>query len=350
MKLFDDAVAETGWPGATGAVVWADGTELALAAGMADREAGRAMDPRDRMLAGSIGKTFAAAAALALVEAGRIELDAPITRFQDALPWIAELPRAEDLTLRRVLAHRTGLVDFIYTPDWRVTWAKAVAADPNYAQTIEEGIRIAIAAGPIGEPDTLTHYADTNYLIAGRLVEAASGQDYYAYVAERILRPLALRATSASTVRRQEGLVPGYLRETLVPFWGPKAVGPDGALVYNPSWEFAGGGLTSTPADLARFVKALMEGKVLGPAMLAEMIAGWPMEFPLPNHRYGLGVQRFDTELGPVTGHSGQFSGYRSLAFYFEHSRIAVALQINADVEGLMPTFMRLARYAHEAG
>jgi len=348
LKLLERCIAETGWPGVTGAIVRADGSELAVAAGFSDREAGRAMDPRDRMLAGSVGKTFCAAAALLLVEEGRIDLDAPITRFQDQLPWIATLPAADQLTLRLVLAHRTGLMDFIYTPDWRLHWAERVAKDPDYAQTIEDGIRIAAEAGPIGPPGVATSYADTNYLIAGRLIEAAAGEDYYAYLQRRVTVPQALAATSPSNSRRLQPLIPGYLRETLVTYWGPKTLGADGALVYNPSWEFAGGGLVSTPVDLARFVKALFEGRVIGEAALAEMTTGWPMEYPLPNHRYGLGVQRFDSELGPVMGHSGQFSGYRSLAYYFEDSGIAVALQINADVEGLMPTFMQLARYAHD--
>jgi D-alanyl-D-alanine carboxypeptidase len=350
VKLLERCIAETGWPGITGAIVYADGSELAVAAGLSDRESGRAMDVRDRMLAGSIGKTFAAAAALILVEAERIGLDDPITRFTDKLPWIDALPNRDDLTLRRVLAHRTGLQDFIYTPDWRVNWAKAVVADPTYAQTIEDGIRIAAEAGPIGPADAETAYADTNYLIAGRLIEAAAGEDYYVYLQRAVLDPLKLSATSPSNVRNLPGLVPGYLRESLLPFWGPKSVGADGLLVYNPAWEFTGGGLVSNPVDLARFVKALAEDRVISAASLSEMTAGWPMEYPLANHRYGLGVQTFDTDLGPALGHSGQFSGYRSLAYYFKDSRIAVAIQINADVEGLMPTFMQLANYAVAQG
>lgn len=347
MELLERCIAETGWPGVTGAFIRADGTEVALAAGFADREAGRRMDPRDRMLAGSIGKTFCAAAALKLVDAGAIALDAPIGGFQAKLPWIATLPNLKQLTLRRLLAHRSGLQDFIYTPDWRMTWVQRVAEDHDYAQTIEDGIRIAAEAGAIGPADDATSYADTNFLIAGRLIEAASGEDYYAYLQRTVLDPLRLAATSPSNVRDLPGLVPGYLRDTLAPYWGPKSIGEDGRLVYNPSWEFTGGGLISTPVDLARFIKALAEGRLLPAPLLAEMKAGWPMDYPLANHRYGLGLQTFDTDLGPAIGHSGQFSGYRSLAYHFERSGVAVALQINADVEGLMPTFMRLAEHAH---
>lgn len=348
MDLLNACLADNGWPGMTAAAVLADGTELAMAGGIADRETGRAMDPRDRMLAGSVGKTFAAVAALTLVQDERIALDTPINRFQEQLPWLASLPNIEQLTLRRVLAHRTGLVDFIYTEGWRQNWIESVAKDHDYAQTIEDGIAISAATPPICAPDTETKYADTNYLIAGRLIEAASGEDYYTYLQRKILKPIALRATSPSTSRQIDGLVPGYLRDALIPHWGIKTIGPDNRLVYNPSWEFTGGGLVSTSADLARFMKLLFEGRLLGEHALAEMQGGWPMEFPIPGHRYGLGIQMFDTDLGPIVGHSGQFAGYRSMAFYFRRSAIAVALQTNKDVEGLLPTFMRIANYAHD--
>jgi D-alanyl-D-alanine carboxypeptidase len=351
MNLLEECLAQTGWPGVTGAIVYPDGGELCVAAGFSDREAPRRMEPRDRMLAGSVGKTFAAVAALMLVEDGKIALDAPITRFERKLPWIGSFPQSGQITLRNVLAHRTGIVDFIYTENWRTRWIEAVARDPSYAQTVEDGIAIAAAEPPSCPPDTETRYADTNYLIAGRLVEAASGEDYYGYLQRRVLDPFALRATSPSVMRGISGLVPGYLREALVPHWGTKTIGGDGLLVYNPSWEFTGGGLVSNSADLARFMKLLFEGCLIGSAMLAEMQTGWPMDMPtLPNHRYGLGIQMFDSAFGPVVGHSGQFAGYRSLSFYFKDSGIAVALQTNADVEGLLPTFLKLAEYAHETG
>ena len=305
------------------------------------------MGVRDRMLAGSIGKTFASAAALTLVEEGFLRLDEPILRFRVRLPWIAALPNAERLTLRNVLSHRTGLANYIYVDDWRLRWMERVAKEPDYSPAIEDSIRVAIEAGPVCAPDTETRYADTNYLIVGRMIEAASGEDFYRYLQRRVLDPLALVSTSPSTARRMRGVVPGYLRDAIVPILGRKSVGPDGTLIYDPSWEYCGGGLVSTPADLARFLKALFEGRIVSAALLKDMLTAFPMEYALPNHRYGLGVQRFDSELGPASGHTGQFTGYRSVAFYFENSGIAVAMQVNADAEKLMPAFMKLAERAH---
>lgn len=350
MKILKSLIDENGWTGATAAIIWNDQSELSIAAGSADREAHRDMNTRDRMLAGSVGKTFAAAAALTLVEDGRIGLDEPIARFKDRLPFISQLPKVEEITLRLVLAHRTGFANYVNVDDWRSRWHEKIVRDPDYAQSIEDGIRIATEAGPVCAPGTETRYADTNYLIVGRLIEAASGEDYYGYLQRRVLSPLLLWGTSPQICRSAAGLVPGYLREQLVPLLGAKSIGSDGLLIYNPSWEYCGGGLVSTSADLARFMRALFRGRIVSRASLQEMLTAWPMEYPLENHRYGLGVQRFDSELGPASGHTGQFTGYRSAAFHFEKSQITVAVQVNADAENLMPTFMKLARFAHESG
>jgi len=350
MSFFESLIAENAWPGATAAVVPTGQAELAVAAGFADREAGRAMDARDRMLAGSVGKTFAAVAAMMLVEDGRIGLDEPITQFSGQLPFIASLPNVEKLTLRLVLAHRTGLANYVNVDDWRARWHEKIARNPDYAQSIEDGIRIAAEAGPVCAPATETRYADTNYLILGRLIEAASGEEYYAFLERRVLEPLGLRSTSPQIARHVPGLVPGYLREALTPVLGPKSIGADGLLIYNPSWEYCGGGLVSTSADLARFMWALFSGRLLSAACLGEMLTAWPMEYALENHRYGLGVQRFESEMGPAYGHTGQFTGYRSVAFYFQRSTMTVAMQVNADAENLLPTFLKLARFIHANG
>jgi D-alanyl-D-alanine carboxypeptidase len=108
--------------------------------------------------------------------------------------------------------------------------------------------------------------------------------------------------------------------------------------------------LVSTSADLVRFMRSLFQGKIVSATSLREMLVAWPMEYPLENHRYGLGVQKFDSELGPASGHTGQFTGYRSVAFHFERSQITVAMQVNADAENLMPTFVKLAQFVHANG
>ena len=82
-------------PGISAAVVLADGTSYSFAAGMADREAGRAMQPGDRMMQGSVGKTYVAAVALQLVTENKLDLDAPISRWLGDAPWFDRLIRLE---------------------------------------------------------------------------------------------------------------------------------------------------------------------------------------------------------------------------------------------------------------
>src|SRR6185436_9953110 len=87
-------------PGASLGVVTKDGQVYGLASGLADRTAGRALTPDDLLMAGSTGKTFFAAVALQLIETGRLDLDAPISKYLGAKPWFSRLPNAKDITVR----------------------------------------------------------------------------------------------------------------------------------------------------------------------------------------------------------------------------------------------------------
>jgi D-alanyl-D-alanine carboxypeptidase len=347
VRFLESFIQTKGVPGVTAAFIEADGAEHVFAAGFADRARGVPMDVRNRMPAGSVGKTFGAALAVLLADDGLIDLDAPIAGFAQKLAWMDRVPNADSISLRMVLAHRTGLANYVHLPAWRSTYVLETAKDPQFAFSIEAEILLAAEEGAVCEPDSETRYTDTNYLIAGRIIEAVSGRDYYELMAERILRPHALIATTPCVKRAIPGLASGDLDEKLVEHWGPISTDAAGALIYNPEWEFAGGGLVSTPADLARFMKKLFEGRVVSPAGVEAMSGGFPMEYPLPNHLYGLGVQSFDTDFGRVRGHTGQLFGYRSVALYFDDSRIVIAFQINADVVGLLPLIQDLAAFAH---
>jgi D-alanyl-D-alanine carboxypeptidase len=87
--------------GATLGVVLANGESFGLAVGISDRERTRPLMPNDRMLAGSVGKTFAAATALQLIKEGRIRLDDKIEKYLGREPWFSRLPNAKDITVTR---------------------------------------------------------------------------------------------------------------------------------------------------------------------------------------------------------------------------------------------------------
>src|SRR6185369_12030817 len=100
------------FPGATLGVVLANGESFGLAVGFSDRENKVAMRPTDRMLAGSVGKTFAAATALQLIKEGRISLDYKIEKYLGSEPWFSRLPNANEITVRQLMNHTSGLVRY----------------------------------------------------------------------------------------------------------------------------------------------------------------------------------------------------------------------------------------------
>jgi D-alanyl-D-alanine carboxypeptidase len=116
------------------------------------------------------------------------------------------------------------------------------------------------------------------------------------------------------------------------PFGGTDAmIGSDGKFAINPQFEWCGGGMASTAEDLARWAKALYEGKAFPPALLEEMKNGVPARLG-PGAKYGLGVILRPTPLGETLGHSGFFPGYLTEMMYLPAHRVAVAVQVNTSV------------------
>ncbi len=100
------------FPGATLGVVLANGASFSLAVGYSGAPAKTPMKPTDRMLAGSVGKTFAAATALQLVHERKISLDEKVEKYLGGEPWFSRLPNAKDITVRQLMNHTSGLVRY----------------------------------------------------------------------------------------------------------------------------------------------------------------------------------------------------------------------------------------------
>ena len=111
LQVVLDSIRTAGhFPGATVGVALPDGQVLGLATGFADTARRQWLAPDDLLLAGSVGKTFFAALALELIGEGRLDLDAPISRYLGAEPWFSRLPNAKDITVRMLMTHTSGLV------------------------------------------------------------------------------------------------------------------------------------------------------------------------------------------------------------------------------------------------
>ncbi|MEU4765799.1 serine hydrolase domain-containing protein [Actinosynnema sp. NPDC023794] len=247
---------------------------------------------------GSVTKTFVATVVLQLVDEGRVGLDDPVDRY------VAGVPKGDLITVRQVLNHTSGLYDYAHeagysTNRWR-------GADRFRTYRPQELLDVAFAGTPYFDPGQGWHYSNTNYVVAGMLIERVTGRTYGDEVRARILRPLGLSRTT----------VPG--RWPALPH--PHARGyteVDGRLVdatlMNPTLDWAAGEMISTADDLNRFFDALLGGRLTSAASLAEMRR--TVDDTGTIFAYGLGLQRFDLPCGrSVWGHGGELIGYLTYA------------------------------------
>jgi len=311
-------------PGVTAGVVLEDGSVIALASGLADTAAHRPMEPTSLMLQGSVGKTYVAAVAMQLAQEGRLDLDAKIATYLGGEPWFAQLPNHADVTVRQLMNHTSGIVRY----EFDERFISDLLAQPDRIWRPEEQVAYLSGTDPPFAAGEGWDYSDTNYLLLGMIIERLTGDTYYAELGRRLLQPLALEATVPSNSRRIPGLAQGYAG-TENPF-GPAEMLADGVFACNPQFEWTGGGIASTASDLARWGKALYEGRAFDPALLPVMLDGVPARLG-PNARYGLGVIIRPTDLGASWGHSGYFPGYLTEMAYFPAHRISVAVQVNSS-------------------
>lgn len=266
-----------------------------------------------RFRAGSITKPFVSTVVLQLVDEGAVALDDPV---DEHLPEYGLDPR---ITVRMLLQHTSGL--FNYTGDVNPdgTFEPGIPLEgkefeENRFRTYRpaELIRFALSKPARFEPGTDWSYSNTNYVVAGQLIERLTRTPYAFQVWHRILLPLGLRDTVLP------GAWPG------IP--GPHAHGyyayqHEGELrvldvsKVNPTWAGAAGEIISTTRDLDRFITALLGGKLLPADLLAEMRDAMPTG---EGDLYGLGLHVFDAgpQCGGVyEGHTGGVPGYYSYLF-----------------------------------
>lgn len=320
-----------GFPGATAAYVWIDGPSGTAATGYADVETSTPMTPDSRMLAASIGKTFVGATTAALAEEGVLDFDTPIARWLADHSWFERLPNGEQITLRQLLTHRSGLPDHVHLD----AFADAVArrsgtSGPPF--TPDSLVQFVVDVPSLFTPGDGWAYSDTGFILAGLIIEEATGRDYYDIIQERFLSPLDLSQTSPSNRRDLQGLAAGYAAENPLRFPG-KTTTPDGTMAWHPGIEWTGGGLVSTSGDLARWGAGLFGGNALPESALDLMLTSSPIGPNTPDIHYGVGVAIYrGAPSGPVYGHRGWIPGYTSSLRYYENAGVAIAFQINTDI------------------
>jgi len=314
------------FPGATVGVVLPDGESFGLAVGYSDRDAKTPMRPDDRMLAGSTGKTFAAATALQLVKEGKISLDDKVEKYLGSEPWFARLPNAKDITVRQLMNHTSGLVRY----EFKDQFTKDLTASPEKVWKPAELVSYLLDEKAPFEAGKGWDYSDTNYIVLGMIIEKVTGKRFYEEANRRVVKPLKLSNTIPQDGPRIKGLVQGYAGANN-PFGGKDAMITDGKFAINPQFEWTGGGWASTSQDLARWAKMMYEGKAFDASLVPVMLDGVPAKLGRDT-KYGLGVIIRPTQAGTSYGHSGFFPGYMTDMMYFPDKKIAVAVQVNTSV------------------
>ena len=320
------------FPGATIGFVLPDGRSGSVSAGLADVENKTPLKPTDRMLAGSIGKTYVSAVILQAVQEGKLDLDAKIERWFGSDPWFPRLPNSRDITLRMLMNHSSGIPEHVLNKDF----IAAMRKDPDRIWKPEELIAYIFDAKALFPAAQGWSYADTNYILAGMIFERVTKKTVYGEVERRILKPFNLERTIPSDRRVLPDVITGYSMPNS-PFGFEGRVIVDGKFIINPQMEWTGGGFASTAEDLARWAKLLYEGKALKKQTLDQLLTGVEAKEGRGGgggNRYGLAVQIRSSEWGVSYGHGGWFPGYRSEMEYFPRQKIAVAVQFNTDAAG----------------
>ena len=340
--VVDAALAGGTAPGISAAIVLANGELISVAAGVSDRETKATLTPLDRMLIGSVGKTFAAARAVQLVEAGVLDLDAPISTYLGDEPWFARLPNAKTATVRHLMTHTSGLVRY----EFKDAFARDLRANPDKIWKPEE-----LLAYVFDEPAPFAagagwEYSDTNYIVLGLIIEHLYDQPFYLQVDHALLRKMRRNRFRPSVKRAMSGLVQGYTGANDPITGGAVPMIVDGKLIFNPQFEWTGGGYAGTPTSLAIWARMLYGGGAFAkPESVRLMIdAAVPARLG-PGTKYGLGViVRSGTPVGETWGHSGYFPGYLTEMIYLPARRIAIAVQVNtSDAQAIGTSPLRIA-------
>jgi D-alanyl-D-alanine carboxypeptidase len=314
-----ESARRQGAPGAM-ARIDDDGAVRRAATGVAHRGTGRALTTADRFRIGSLTKIFSAVVLLQLVDEGELRLDASVNRY---LPGLLPDDR---ITVRHVLSHRSGLYD--YTNDMFASSVSGFEAVRNRVFTYGQLMDRSLRRPRTGKPGGAYAYSNTNFVVAGMLIEKLTGESVGRAYRTRIIEPLQLRDTFYVHPRTA---IPGsHARGYLTPDRaGAKLVDSTRQTV---SWAQSAGALISTAQDLNTFTSALLKGELTSPAALRQMTRWTKVN---STQAYGLGLRRRDLSCGvSVYGHTGAVQGYYTYAFTSKDGRRSLAALANTSNNG----------------
>lgn len=303
-------IHEAGIPGVYGATR-DGGQRWHGASGVADTSTGRPTQPQMRHRIGSVTKTFTAVGLLQQAERGTVDLDAPVAGY---LPGLLPDDLGQAVTVRMLLNHTSGIGDYVLLAFPSLLEGTGDSLEEHRFREItrEELVALGLQAPRTGEPGERHSYSNTNYVIAGLLLEEVTGTDAQDYLTEHVIRPAGLRHTYFPDGPRLRG-PHAKMYEGLHGLLDP----PRDFSVYHMSWAAEAGALVSTMDDLNTFYAALFSGELISDASLAEMMTTVPVEDATGQivGAYGLGLYPLQLPCGTFWGHDGAVWGAGTYAF-----------------------------------
>jgi D-alanyl-D-alanine carboxypeptidase len=318
-RALDALVAKRDGPPGIAVVVQRGTTPTLHESGTAALDTRAPIRLSDHTRVASVAKAFSGATALALVAAGTLGLDDTIGKAlpQQPAAWSA-------VTLRQLLQHTSGVPDFSATPAFQEAVVASLQSPPPPAQLLSY-----VADEPLEfRPGSRYAYSNSDNILVGLMIEAATGRSYEDVLQARVLTPLGLTATSLPT---GSALPDPHIR-------GYAVEGDDYEDVTSliaAGWSWASGGVVSTPGDANRFVRAYAAGRTTDAKTRAAQRT-WVnggSEPPGPGAMSaGLAIFRYRTRCGTVYGHTGNTPGYTQFIAATRDGRRSVSVSANAQI------------------
>jgi D-alanyl-D-alanine carboxypeptidase len=333
-----DAIAATAAAGVLAEFLHPGGTWRS-SSGVAELGTTTRVPVAGRFRAGSVTKSFVATAVLQLVGERRLGLDDPIEKW---LP--GTVAAGKRITVHHLLQHTSGIVNYTNTRAFRTLYGTVDGILSLRDRTWTPAELLAFTNGQplLFEPGTSWTYSNTNYILLALIVEKVTGRPYASEVERRILRPLGLHHTELPGAK---STIAGPHPHGYLPREQDDALTPVDITMLNPTVAGASGELVTTTADLNRFYRALLTGRLLRPAQLAQMRTARTTGH---DYDYGLGLQ---TRLLPngtrLWGHDGDIFGYQTLSWTTDDGRhqltVAATPWGTGDLDGLFDTLITSA-------
>jgi D-alanyl-D-alanine carboxypeptidase len=334
------AMERSAIPGLSMAIVHDGAVVYEKAYGVADLENSIPVAPQSPFKIASLTKPITAIAVLQLVERGLVALDRPVIDYLDDLP-----PQWRATTVRQLLAHTSGLPDYLQAPAW--SWRDSWRLERNH----QEVIAMAAAAAMTFRSGEGMKYSNTNYYVLGMLIEHASGRSYAEYLDAHIFKPLGM---SNSRLDRAADLVPRRVRG-----YTSERGNLRNAEFASDTWAYAEGGVITTASDLAKLEHALHTESVLTKASIDLMWTPTKLNdgrdgvigdngAGQPNH-YGLGwfISSYKGRRLILAG--GNKPGYTCTFFRFIDEGLTIILVSNLSSSPLYGVAGEIAEmYLHE--